>query len=116
MFTSWPCRGADPSDSTRKQEKNLPNRILTYPTTQSGGIVLRNFAFGLKKNSSRKLAGGAVEEKLAKLEAEFECQLNAARTSTAQERVADADIGGGAELVTAPVARRRADFARSSAV
>ena len=35
------------------------------------------------------------------LEAELDGQLNAARTSAAEERVANADVGGGAELVTA---------------
>src|ERR1019366_8082393 len=59
------------------------------------------------------VAGGAKE--LYELEAELECQLNPAWTTAAQERVANADVGGGAELVTAAVGGRRADFTRVGA-
>ncbi len=38
--------------------------------------------------------------KVTKLEAELGGQLNAARASAAQERVADADVAGGGDLVS----------------
>src|ERR1019366_5231970 len=53
------------------------------------------------KSSSRDVHGRSRGRTFTKLEGELECQLNAARASSAQERVANTDVAGGGDLVPA---------------